>query len=141
MVEKETHNALTVSEISSLIKQSLEDEFSNVSVVGEISNFKAHYSGHWYFTLKDASAQINCTMWKGLNSYVFFKPQDGMKVIISGRVTVYPPRGNYQIDIRSMKPAGEGELQAAFERLKKKLAAEVCLTKSTKNQFLSILIE
>ncbi len=124
MVEKETHNALTVSEISSLIKQSLEDEFSNVSVVGEISNFKAHYSGHWYFTLKDASAQINCTMWKGLNSYVFFKPQDGMKVIISGRVTVYPPRGNYQIDIRSMKPAGEGELQAAFERLKKKLAAE-----------------
>jgi exodeoxyribonuclease VII large subunit len=115
---------LSVSEITGLIKQTLEENFSEVNVIGEISNFKAHVSGHWYFTLKDANAQVSCTMWRGINNYVFFTPQDGMKVIIGGRVTVYPPRGSYQIDVRSMKPAGVGELQAAFEKLKQKLSAE-----------------
>jgi exodeoxyribonuclease VII large subunit len=114
----------TVTELTKLIKVSLEEEFSEISVEGEISNFKAHVSGHWYFNLKDSGALINCAMWKGLNNYVFFTPEDGMKVIVSGRITVYPPRGNYQIEIRSMKPAGEGELQAAFERLKRKMQAE-----------------
>jgi len=114
---------LSVSDITNFIKQTLENEFSDINVVGEISNFKAHVSGHWYFTLKDNSAQISCTMWKGLNSYVTFTPQDGMKIIVSGRITVYPPRGNYQIDVRSMKVAGIGELQAAFEKLKQKLSA------------------
>jgi len=115
---------LSVSDITNLIKVTLEESYSEVNVIGEISNFKAHVSGHWYFTLKDANAQINCAMWRGVNSYVFFTPQDGMKVIVSGRITVYPPRGSYQIDVRSMKPAGIGELQAAFEKLKQKLAAE-----------------
>ena len=95
-----------------------------MSVIGEISNFKPHISGHWYFSLKDADAVINCTMWKGFNQYVFFTPQDGMKVVINGKLTVYPPRGSYQLDIRSMKPGGIGELQEAFERLKTKLEAE-----------------
>ncbi len=117
-------NALTVSELTKQIKQTLEANFSEISVIGEISNFKAHVSGHWYFNLKDSSAVISCTMWKGLNNYVFFTPQDGMKIIVSGRITVYPPRGSYQIDVRSMKPAGVGELQAAFEMLKRKLADE-----------------
>ncbi len=117
-------NTLTVSEITNLIKLTLEEGFSEISIVGEISNFKAHVSGHWYFTLKDSNAQINCTMWRGINNYVFFTPQDGMKVILSGRITVYPPRGSYQIDVRSMKPAGVGELQEAFEKLKQKLSAE-----------------
>lgn len=115
---------LSVSEITGLIKQTLEENFSEVNVIGEISNFKAHVSGHWYFTLKDANAQISCTMWRGINNYVFFTPQDGMKVIITGKISVYPPRGSYQIDVRSMKPAGVGELQAAFEKLKQKLSAE-----------------
>lgn len=115
---------LSIKEITSLIKTTLEENFSEISVIGEISNFKAHVSGHWYFTLKDSDAQINCTMWKGLNNYVFFTPQDGIKVIVNGRITVYPPRGSYQLDVRSMKPAGVGELQAAFEKLKQKLAAE-----------------
>jgi exodeoxyribonuclease VII large subunit len=115
---------LTVSEITKEIKQILEDGFSNVSIIGEISGFKAHVSGHWYFNLKDSNAIISCTMWKGVNNSVFFTPQDGMKVIIGGRVTVYPPRGNYQVDVRLMRPAGVGELQAAFELLKQKLAAE-----------------
>ncbi|KAF0151727.1 MAG: exodeoxyribonuclease VII large subunit [Ignavibacteria bacterium] len=115
---------LSVSEITGLIKQTLESEFGDVSVVGEISNFKAHISGHWYFTLKDSNSQINCTMWRGLNSYVFFTPQDGMKIIANGKISVYQPRGSYQLDIRSMKPAGVGELQAAFEKLKQKLFEE-----------------
>jgi len=117
-------NILSVSEITGLIKHTLEENFSEVNVIGEISNFKAHVSGHWYFTLKDANAQVSCTMWRGINNYVFFTPQDGMKVIITGKITVYPPRGSYQIDVRSMKPAGVGELQAAFEKLKQKLSAE-----------------
>lgn len=117
-------NILSVSEITGLIKQTLEENFSEANVIGEISNFKAHVSGHWYFTLKDANAQISCTMWRGINNYVFFTPQDGMKVIITGKLTVYSPRGSYQIDVRSMKPAGVGELQAAFEKLKQKLSTE-----------------
>lgn len=121
---EETIQILTVSELTKEIRKTLEDGFEKITVIGEISNFKAHYSGHWYFNLKDENAVINCTMWKGLNSYVFFTPQDGLKVIVNGRITVYPPRGNYQIDVRSMKPAGIGELQAAFEKLKKKLEAE-----------------
>lgn len=115
---------LTISEITGQVKQNLEESFSDVTVVGEISNFKDHISGHWYFSLKDSNAQINCTMWRGVNSYVFFTPQNGMKIIATGRITVYPPRGTYQLDVRSMKVAGEGELQAAFERLKAKLSAE-----------------
>lgn len=114
----------TVSEITKSIKFILESTFEKVSIEGEISNFKAHGSGHWYFNLKDEGAVINCTMWKGINNYVFFSPEDGMKVIVTGRITVYPPRGSYQIDVRSMKPAGVGELQAAFERLKQKLFKE-----------------
>lgn len=115
---------LSVTELTRELKQTLEENFSSVSVIGEISNFKSHVSGHWYFNLKDSGAVINCTMWKGFNQYVFFTPQDGMKIIVNGKITVYPPRGSYQVDIRSMKPSGVGELQEAFERLKKKLEAE-----------------
>ena len=119
-----TPQILTVSELTKEIRRTLEESFAQVSVIGEISNFKSHISGHWYFSLKDADAVINCTMWKGFNQYVFFTPQDGMKIIVNGKLTVYPPRGSYQLDIRSMKPAGLGELQEAFEKLKKKLEAE-----------------
>ena len=115
---------LTVSELTSELKKTLEEKFERISVVGEISNFKSHISGHWYFNLKDSDAVISCTMWKGFNQYVYFTPQDGMKVIVNGRITVYPPRGSYQVDARSMKPAGLGELQEAFEKLKAKLEKE-----------------
>jgi len=107
----------SVTELTALIRETLELNFDSLSVTGEISNFKKHISGHWYFTLKDENAQISCAMWKGFNNYVFFTPEDGMKVIVNGKITVYPPRGTYQIDVRSMKPAGVGELQAAFEKL------------------------
>jgi exodeoxyribonuclease VII large subunit len=119
-----SENILSVSSLTSKIKQTLEDSFEQITVEGEISNFKPHYSGHWYFTLKDDKAQISCTMWKGMNSYVFFTPEDGMKIIVRGKLSVYPPRGSYQIDVRSMKPAGQGELQAAFEKLKMRLSDE-----------------
>lgn len=124
MEEDSAHKIFTVSELTKEIKLTLEESFSKISVEGEISNFKAHISGHWYFNLKDSGAVISCTMWKGLNNYVFFTPQDGMKVIVNGKLTVYPPRGNYQIDVRSMKPAGMGELQEAYEKLKQKLESE-----------------
>lgn len=120
----EEKQIFTVSELTQSIKFVLESAFDNISVEGEISNFKSHISGHWYFNLKDENAVINCTMWRGFNNYVFFTPQDGMKIVVTGKLTVYPPRGSYQIDVRSMKPAGEGELQAAFERLKQKLKSE-----------------
>lgn len=120
----ETLEILSVSDLTKQIKYTLETNYSQIAVQGEISNFKPHVSGHWYFNLKDADAVISCTMWKGLNNYVFFTPQNGMKVIVKGRITVFPPRGSYQLDVRSMKPAGVGELQAAFEQLKQKLADE-----------------
>jgi len=125
---------LTVSELTKEIRRTLEESFEQVSVIGEISNFKSHVSGHWYFSLKDADAVINCTMWKGFNQYVFFTPQDGMKIVVNGKLTVYPPRGSYQLDIRSMKPAGLGELQEAFEKLKKKLEAEGLFDEKYKKQ-------
>lgn len=117
-------NILSVSDITRLIKLHLESEFSDIVVIGEISGLKKHASGHWYFNLKDANCLICCTMWKGYNNYVFFTPEDGMKVIVTGKISVYAPRGSYQIDVRSMKPAGEGELLNSFEKLKQKLAAE-----------------
>jgi exodeoxyribonuclease VII large subunit len=115
---------LSVSDLTNQIKFSLEKNFSRISVIGEISNFKAYISSHWYFNLKDTDAVVNCTMWRGFNNQVFFTPQDGMKVIVNGKITVYPPRGNYQLDARSMKPAGMGELQEAYEKLKRKLDQE-----------------
>lgn len=114
----------SVSEINREIKFLLETTFNSITVVGEISNFKAYQSGHWYFTLKDENSQISCVMWRSLNAYVYFTPQDGMKVIVNGRINVYEPRGSYQIEVSSIKPLGVGELQIAFEALKRKLAAE-----------------
>lgn len=132
MVMSSTTEVISVSDLTKQIKIVLENEFGQVSVIGELSNFKAHYSGHWYFNLKDSDAVVSCTMWKGMNNFVFFTPQDGMKVIVKGRLTLYPPRGSYQIEVRSMKPAGIGELQAAFENLKKKLSDEGLFDEASK---------
>jgi exodeoxyribonuclease VII large subunit len=115
---------LTVTDITRQIKSSIERRFARVWVQGEVSNFKRHTSGHLYFTLKDEGAQISATMWRSRAGNLLFQPEDGMKVIARGGITVYPPRGNYQIDVDQLTPLGIGELQIAFERLKKKLAAE-----------------
>lgn len=111
--------AITVSELTKEIKHQLEDNIGSVSVQGELSNFKAHSSGHRYFTLKDEGSQISCVMWR--TRQLGFLPADGMKVVLNGSLTVYPPRGNYQIDCRSMTPLGVGDLYLAFEQLKKEL--------------------
>ncbi len=115
---------LTVSEITRQIKFSLEQSFPKIWIQGEISNFKRHTSGHIYFTLKDEGAQISATLWRSRVANLLFDPQDGMKVIARGAITVYPPRGNYQLDVEQLQPLGVGELQLAFERLKKKLSEE-----------------
>jgi exodeoxyribonuclease VII large subunit len=117
-------NVVTISELTRQIKQSLETSFPRVWVEGEISNFKHHTSGHLYFTLKDEGAQLSAVMWRSRVASLTFPPEDGMKVIARGSITVYPPRGNYQIDVEQIQPVGIGELQLAFERLKQKLAAE-----------------
>lgn len=119
-----TNRPFTVSELTRKIKGVLETGFTNISVQGEISNFKRHSSGHFYFTLKDEGAQLQAVMWKGRTLNLFFTPQNGMKVIATGNITVYEVRGQYQIDVYHIQPLGVGELQLAFERLKQKLAAE-----------------
>jgi len=114
----------TVSELNQSIKFTLESSYGWLDVEGEISNFRPYSSGHWYFSLKDETSQISCVMWRGRNNYVFFTPQDGIKVRIKGKLSVYETRGNYQIDVAAMKPLGIGELQLAFEKLKEKLSRE-----------------
>jgi exodeoxyribonuclease VII large subunit len=120
----EQSTVLSVSEITSRIKQALESSFPQVWIQGEISNAKLHSSGHFYFTLKDEGAQISAVMWRSRVANLSFQPQDGMNVIARGSITVYPPRGNFQIDVVQLQPLGVGELQLAFERLKRKLEAE-----------------
>jgi exodeoxyribonuclease VII large subunit len=117
-------NVFTITELTRQIKFSLESKFPRVWVEGEISNFKQHTSGHLYFTLKDEGAQLSTVMWRSRVPNLTFQPADGMKVIARGSITVYPPRGNYQLDADQIQPLGQGELQIAFERLKQKLDAE-----------------
>jgi exodeoxyribonuclease VII large subunit len=116
---------LTVSELNSHIKELIEENFRFVHLIGEISNFKIHtQSGHFYFTIKDESSQISAVMWKTRNLSLLFAPEDGMQVVVKGRVTVYPARGNYQIEVWEIRPQGAGELQMRFEQLKQKLYEE-----------------
>lgn len=114
----------TVSELTHEIKALLEESFPFVWICGEISNISAPVSGHFYFTLKDANAQLAAIMFRGQNRQLKFRPEDGMKVTCLGRVSVYPPRGSYQILIEYMEPAGIGALQIAFEQLKARLQEE-----------------
>ncbi len=117
-------NIFSVTDLTRKIKGTLEEGFSRIAVQGELSNFKHHSSGHLYFTLKDEHAQIQCVMWRSRVPALSVTPQDGMKMIARGNVTVYEVRGNYQLDVASLQLLGAGELQIAFERLKQKLAAE-----------------
>ncbi|MCP4931753.1 MAG: exodeoxyribonuclease VII large subunit [Candidatus Marinimicrobia bacterium] len=123
---------LTVSEITAQIKGQIESQFSRVWVRGEISNFKHHSSGHMYFTVKDAGAELRCVMFRGFNQSIHFKPEDGMEIMIQGKITVYEPRGQYQLMVQLMEPAGIGTLYLAFEALKKELMAEGLFDKEKK---------
>jgi exodeoxyribonuclease VII large subunit len=113
-----------VEQLNSQIRLILEGQLGVVWLQAEISNFKPHSSGHFYFSLKDSKAQISAIMFRGHNSKLKFKPHDGLEVIVRGRITVYEPRGTYQIVCESMEPVGAGALQKQFEQLKDKLKAE-----------------
>jgi len=114
----------SVSQITRRIKSALETEFGAVWLSGEISNWKVAASGHAYFTLKDADAQIDAVMFKGKLGRLRFEPESGLEVLAHGNISVYERRGNYQIILSDMQPKGLGALQLAFEKLKKKLGEE-----------------
>ncbi len=119
-------NIFSVGDLTGYIKNLLEEdvELQGVTVKGEISNFIAHRSGHWYFTLKDEDSQIKVVMFRGSNSRVLFKPEDGQKVVVRGSISVYAQQGNYQLNATAMRQDGLGDLYVAFERLKNRLAEE-----------------
>ncbi|MBN8969186.1 MAG: exodeoxyribonuclease VII large subunit [Rhizobiales bacterium] len=115
----------TVSELSSALKRTVEDTYGHVRVRGEISGFRGpHSSGHCYFALKDDAAKIEAVIWKGVHGRMRFKPQEGLEVIATGKLTTYPGSSKYQIVIEAIEPAGVGALMALMEERKKKLAAE-----------------
>jgi exodeoxyribonuclease VII large subunit len=118
-------NSLTVRELTAYIKQLVDSDMllSNLCVTGEISNFKHHSSGHMYFSLKDQDAVIRCVMFRTYNARMRFMPEEGMKVIVRGYVSVYAPGGTYQLYAEDMQPDGTGSLYLAFEQLKQKLEA------------------
>jgi len=114
----------SVSEITELVKATLEDGFSRVSVKGEISNFRPSSTGHWYFSLKDAEALLSVVMFRGRLDGVRFPPADGMLVKATGGISVYARRGSYQLVCESLVKAGEGDILAMLEERKRRLAAE-----------------
>lgn len=114
----------SVSQLNHTARLLLESNLGQIWLSGEISNFSQPISGHWYLSLKDENAQVRCAMFRMKNMRVTFKPQNGMQVLVRASVSLYEPRGDYQLIIDSMQPAGDGLLQQQFEQLKQKLAAE-----------------
>ncbi|MBN8706703.1 MAG: exodeoxyribonuclease VII large subunit [Bacteroidetes bacterium] len=117
-------NVQTVTQLTRQLKKILEQGFPDLQIQGEISNCKMQSSGHIYLTLKDEGAQLPGVIWRGNAQNLAIKPQDGMKVIAEGELSLYEPHGKYQMIIRNLRPVGIGELQQAFEKLKQKLHAE-----------------
>ena len=117
-------NLYSVSELAQAMRVALMERFTDIWVAGEISGTRLPGSGHYYFTLKDDSAQLKCVCYKMTARYLKFKPQDGIAVLVRGRIDVYDARGEVQMVVDSIEPQGHGALQLAFEQLKKKLAME-----------------
>lgn len=123
-ISNQTHEILTVSQLNQQARNLLERNFHSVWIMGEISNLSRPSSGHWYFTLKDENAQIRCALFRNVTFKLRFKPDNGRQVLARARVSLYEPRGDYQLIVEHMEPAGLGALQAAFEQLKKRLEKE-----------------
>ncbi len=123
-LSSQPHPVLTVSELTGQIRFLLEDTFDQVAVVGEISNAKVYPSGHWYFSLKDKDATLPCVCFKNTNASIKFDLQDGLMVVLYGKLSVYPPKGGYQLITSQIQPVGIGEWQLAFEQLREKLELE-----------------
>lgn len=121
---QEFSGKLTVSSLVALLQDVVETNFVSVTVEGEISNFSTPPSGHWYFTLKDSTAQMRCVMFRGRNRLIENPPDDGMQIISSGAITIYPARGELQMIVESFAVSGRGSLQASYEALKRKLSSE-----------------
>src|SRR3989454_1350177 len=115
---------VSVSELTGIIRGEMERRFASVWVEGEISNFHAPGSGHWYFTLKDEFAQMRAACYRSSNQRIRFRPEDGLQVRARGRVSVYEPKGEYQLIVEALEPVGAGALQLAFEQTKARLQAE-----------------
>jgi len=115
---------LSVTELYAQVRASLESRFRSVWVEGEISNFKIAASGHWYFTIKDEFSQLRASCFRGTNRAIRFRPSDGLQVRARGRLTVYEPRGDYELMVEGLDPVGAGALRVAFEQLRERLAAE-----------------
>src|SRR6185369_15682158 len=115
---------ISVSELTTQIRGAIEKRFASVWVEGEISNFRAHNSGHWYFTLKDEFAQVRSVCYRSSNQRIRFRLEDGLQVRARGRLSGYEPKGEYQLIAHSLEPAGAGALQLAFEQTKARLQAE-----------------
>jgi len=115
---------LTVSELTESVRKAIEARFPSVWVEGEISNFKAHSSGHWYFTIKDEGAQLRAKCFRSTNTRIRFRPKDGLHVRARGRLTVYEVRGEYELIVEALDPVGAGALQVAFEQLRDRLRSE-----------------
>src|ERR1700739_3711609 len=114
----------SVAELTTRISGVLATQFTNLWVEGEVSNCHAAQSGHIYFTLKDTKAQVKCVCFRTQAMRLKFRPEDGLKLIVRGSISVYEPRGEYQIYVEHIEPSGVGALQLAFEQLKKRLEAE-----------------
>jgi exodeoxyribonuclease VII large subunit len=115
---------VSVSELTQQLRGAIEKRFASVWVEGEVSNFRAHNSGHWYFTLKDEFAQLRSACYRSVNQRIRFRLEDGMLVRARGRLSVYEPKGEYQLLVDSLEPVGAGGLQLAFEQTKARLQAE-----------------
>lgn len=115
---------LSVTELTMQVRGALEARFASVWVEGEISNFKMAASGHWYFTVKDESAQLHAKCFRGVNGRIRFRPSDGLQVRVRGRLSVYEPRGEYELIVEALDPVGAGALRVAFEQMRDRLAAE-----------------
>jgi exodeoxyribonuclease VII large subunit len=115
---------LTVSELTAQVRAAVQSRFASVWVEGEVSNFRAHASGHWYFTIKDEASQLRATCFRNTNRAIRFRPSDGLQVRARGRLTVYEPRGEYELDVEGLDPVGAGALRVAFEQMRDRLAAE-----------------
>lgn len=124
LFDEEERKPLSVSELTAKVSSVIERSFRSVWVEGEISDFAAASSGHWYFTLRDQFSQLRAACYRGSNARIRFQPFDGLQVRVSGKLTVYEPKGEYQILVESLEPVGEGAMKVAFEQLKQKLERE-----------------
>lgn len=123
---------LTVGALTARIRAVLEERFDQVAVKGEISNARIHSSGHWYFSLKDEESCISCVCYRSTNSSIKFALEDGLQVVVHGRVSVYAPKGDYQLVVSALEPIGVGAAQLAFEQLRTKLQGEGLLEPAKK---------